>query len=210
MDVSHKTDKALCKIRVVSDCPQACSVSVNDNRLAVFDAFYNLITSLVSVNSKRNRAFIISVAWSDYCYRKLFFAVKLHEVVFAGNLVAGILPVRICKRSFFADDIVAARLLVGRRRTYIHKLTDLAFEQAVVAFKLFRHKTNKVAGNVKVHAFEFGGCSSLVVYVYCNKMCAFKTRVIIAVAPVYKIKLPALFQKQFRNCHAYSAGSAYE
>ena len=75
---------------------------------------------------------------------KSFFAIGLEQTLFAGNLVSGIVPVRIGQRRRFGNQIVGAGLLIGAGGTDEDVLPGPSTEEFEVAFDVGGSKRDPV------------------------------------------------------------------
>ena len=113
MNIAHQTDKAFGEVGVVRDRPQRGAVAMEQDGLAVEHAAENLPATLFAISAQRQIAFVIGMAGTDDGHRETIFPVLLHQVFFAGDFVAGILPIRIMQRSALGDEIIGAGLLIS-------------------------------------------------------------------------------------------------
>ncbi len=79
-------------------------------------------------------------------------AVRLHQALFAGDLVAGVLPVGVGERCGLGDEVVGRRLLVRRGRADEDVLPDPAPEQCEVALDVIRRVGDPVDDDVELQA----------------------------------------------------------
>ena len=111
----------------------------------------------MSVDADGDASFAVGVAGADDRYGEAFFAVFFHQVFFAGDFVAGVLPVRVGEGRAFGVAVVGGGLVVGRCGADEDVLAGFAVEEAVVAFYVFLFEGDEFAYGVEGEALEFLG-----------------------------------------------------
>ena len=152
--VAHEPNKALGEVRVVRDRPQGRAVAVDEDGLALHHPAHDLPRALVALDGEGQAALVVGMARADDGDREAVFPVHAHEVLFAGNFIAGVCPVRIGQRRALGDQIVRKRFLVCRGRGDEHELLRPAGKEAEIALKLVGREGDKIAHAVKRHAFK--------------------------------------------------------
>jgi hypothetical protein len=66
------------------------------------------------MDTQGHRTFTIGVTGSDDGDGEALLTVFLHQQFLAGNLVAGVLPIRISERGALGDDMTRSWLVIGR------------------------------------------------------------------------------------------------
>jgi len=94
------------------NCPQACSVPVDDNRLAFTHPFDNLPASHFAVNAQRDAALVVGMAWPDYGNGESAFTVFCRQEILAGDFIPRVRPERVCQRGAFRYQERSEGLLV--------------------------------------------------------------------------------------------------
>ena len=154
MYIPEKPDKAFGEIRIVSQRPQRSAVPVNDDRLALQHTLNDGIASVIPVYAERNGTLVIGMAGADDGDGKAVFPVQLHQIILSGDLVSGIFPIGIGKRSPFVDPIIGKWLLIGRSGADIEKLSGLALKEPVIPFQLGGNKGDKVCYGIKAKILD--------------------------------------------------------
>ena len=52
-----------------------------------------LETAIMSVNSKRHRTLIVSMTWSHYGDREIFFTINFHQIIFTSYFISRLFPI---------------------------------------------------------------------------------------------------------------------
>ena len=151
MTVAHKCRITYSKVFIERQMPQRLTVTVDYDGPAVHHALNDLPGPVLSVNAKRDRSLIISVAGPYDSYGETFFPVFFHKEMLARDLVSGIFPVRVGQCCAFSDDIACGRLVVGRSRTYIDILLCNVLKEPVIALNLIYGKSDEFTYHIKSH-----------------------------------------------------------
>ena len=114
-----------------------------------------------------------------------------HQPVFAGGLIAAILPIRVAQRSRLRDQRIHRRLLIRRRGRNENILIGSPAEKANVPLQLFHVKNDEVRHDVKMEIAQQLAHLFFVVHIHTKGFGPRRQRMI---SPVQQIKLPAFFQ----------------
>ena len=209
VDIAYQPDVALREVTVVGDSPQGRAVAVDYDGLAVAYAFEHLPASVVAVNSERHRALVVGVARADYRHGEAVLAVLPHQILLAGYLVAGVLPMWVREGSALRYPVVGQRLLVRRRGADVDVLLRPASEQTHVALDLLGHEADELADAVKGHIAESLRSPLLVADIAVYQLHA-RGKLAAPAAAVEEVHVLALFGEQTRDSHADSTRAAYQ
>ena len=208
MDIAHQTDEGLGEIGVVGDGPQGGTVAVDDDGLAVYHALQHLPGALVTVSAHGHIALVVGVAGADDRHREAVLPMHLHQVLFAGDLVAAVLPVGIHQRRGLGDLVIPQGLLVGRGGGDEHELLGLTSKEAIIPLQLGGYEGDEVAHAVEGEPFDGLGGFRLIVDVGVDGMHACGQFSFTAAA-VEQVQLPVgMFRQGAGDGHGDGAGTA--
>ena len=166
--VAHQAHKTNGKIIGMGGRPQRRAVAGDDNGFARPDAGQRLPAAACAVQRHHGLAAAIGVAGAHDSHRKAFLPVPLHQEIFAGDLIAGILPVRVCQGGAFGDGQRGHGLLVCRRAADKNVLGRAPRKQAHVTLDVLLGKGDEIHRHVEPLVSQCGLHRSFVMDVRCT------------------------------------------
>ena len=166
--VAHQAHKTNGKIIGMGGRPQRRAVAGDDNGFARPDAGQRLPAAACAVQRHHGLAAAIGVAGAHDSHRKAFLPVPLHQEIFAGDLIAGILPVRVCQGGAFGDGQRGHGLLVCRRAADKNVLGRAPRKQAHVTLDVLLGKGDEIHRHVEPLVSQCGLHRSFVMDVCCK------------------------------------------
>ena len=141
---AEQPDKGFGEVRAVREGPERGSVTVHQHGAAGPHA-----DNVTPPAGERNRSLVVGMRGAHDRDRESLLAVGRHQQVFPGDLVSGVLRVRVAKRRGFQNRQSSRRLLVGRRRTDKHELARAPREQLDIGCHVFGREGNEVDDDIE-------------------------------------------------------------
>ena len=189
--IAHQAAEALGKVIAVGQRPQRGAVAGHDDFFALTNPLHHLKGTEIAMQRHRHLAFAVGMAGAHHGEGEAVFPILPHQPVFAGGLIAAILPIRVAQRSRLRDQRIHRRLLIRRRGRNENILIGSPAEKANVPLQLFHVKNDEVRHDVKMEITQQLAHLFFVVHIHTKGFSPRRQRMI---SPVQQIKLPAFFQ----------------
>jgi hypothetical protein len=127
---------------------------MNDYLLTFADPVNHCPGFLPAPYSRRNHGITVGQRGTDDGYGKTVSAEFIHQQLFTGDFIPGILPIGVGKGGGFGDEVMLNRLLVRRGRTDEEILPGPAGKQGNIPLNLVWSEGDPVNDSVKLMAFQ--------------------------------------------------------